>query len=123
MQRRSFSLAAVSFLVLTGCVSPTLPLPPPDAPLSLSVDVTTNEWTITGNCLQGALVTVFNEATGQGSVVEDRDLDGKYEIRLQATRCDLAWVQQTIGQDASAPTTFVIDETVNGIPVDPQACK
>jgi hypothetical protein len=125
MQRRSISrwFAAVSFLVVAGCVSPTLPLPPPDAPSGLSSQTAIGEWTVTGTCLQGALVTVFNEETGEGSVVEDRDQDGRYEVRIKAQRCDTAWVQQTLGQDMSAFTTFVIMETVNGLPVDPQACK
>jgi hypothetical protein len=87
------------------------------------VDTAAGEWTIAGTCLQGALVTVFNEETGEGSVIEDRDLDGRYEVRLKAQRCDTAWVLQTIGQDVSAPTTFVVVEKVNGLQVDPQACK
>lgn len=125
MQRRSNTrwFAAVSFLVLAGCVSPTLPLPPPDAPSGLSVQTATGEWTVTGTCLQGALVTVFNEETGEGAVVEDRDQDGFYQVRIKAQRCDAGWVQQVLGQDMSAPTTFVIMETVNGLPVDPTACK
>lgn len=124
MQRRSLTwFAAVSFLVLAGCVSPTLPLPPPDAPSGLAVETALGEWTVTGTCLHGALVTVFNEETGEGSVVEDRDQDGRYQVRIKAQRCDVGWVQQTLGQDASAPTTFVIMETVDGLPVDPQACK
>ena len=125
MQRRSFSrwFAAVSFLVLAGCVSPTLPLPPPGAPDWLSVETTAGEWTVKGTCLQGALVTVFNEETGEGSVIEDRDLDGLYEVRIKAQRCDAGWVQQAIGQDVSAPTPFVIVERENGLQVDPLACK
>jgi len=124
-QRRFFSrwFAAVSFLVLAGCVSPTLPLPPPDAPDGLSVETATGEWTVKGTCLHGALVTVFNEETGEGAVIEDRDVDGRYEVRIKAQRCDAGWVQQTLGQEASAPTPFVIVETVTGLPVDPQACK
>lgn len=125
MKRRTFSrwFAAVSFLVAAGCASPTLPLPPPDAPTSFSVQTATSEWTVTGSCIQGALVTVFNEATGQGVVVEDRDQDGLYEAVIKAQECDTGWVQQTVGQDASAPTTFVFTEKVNGLPVDPNACK
>lgn len=124
MKRRSCSRwFAVSFLVLAGCVSPTLPLPPPDAPFGFSVQTATGEWTVTGSCLKGALVTVFNEDTGEGAVIEDRDQDGQYEVRIQAQRCDSGWVQQTLGEDMSAPTPFVIQEMVNGLPVDPSACK
>ncbi len=125
MKRRPLTrwFAAVSFLVFAGCVSPTLPLPPPDAPSGFVVQTATGEWTVTGSCLQGALVTVFNEETGQGSVVEDRDHDGLYEVKIKAQRCDAGWVQQALGQDVSAPTTFVFMEKVNGLPVDPSACK
>jgi hypothetical protein len=125
MQRRSFSrwFAAVSFLVLAGCVSPTLPLPPPGAPDGLSVETATGEWKVAGTCVPGALVTVFNEVTGEGSVIEDRDADGRYEVLVKAQRCDTAWVLQSLGQDVSAPTTFVIVERVNGLAVDPTACK
>lgn len=125
MKRRSLCrwFAAVSFLVLAGCVSPTLPLPPPDAPSNLSVETATGEWTISGSCLQGSFVTVFNEVTGEGVVVEDRDQDGRYTVRIAAQRCDAAWVQHTLGQDVSAETPFVIMEMVNGLPVDAEACK
>lgn len=126
MQRRSLVrwFAAVALCVGAGCVSPTLPLPPPDAPLAISVNATlTDEWTVSGTCIKGALVTVFNEETGQGSVVEDRDLDGIYEVVIKGKRCDTGWVQQTQGQDVSAATTFVLMEMVNGLPVDPSACK
>ena len=125
MQRRSLFrwFAAVPLIVLVGCVSPTLPLPPPDAPSARSFDMSLGEWTVAGTCLQGALVTVFNEETGQGAVVEDRDLDGRYEVRIKGQRCDTAWVQQAQGQEVSSPTTFVLQETENGLPVDPTACK
>ncbi len=125
MKRRSVSrwFAAVSFLVLAGCVSPTLPLPPPDAPSNLAEDASTGLWTISGSCTQGSFVTVFNEVTGNGVVVEDRDQDGRYSVQIAAQRCDTAWVQNTLGQDVSAQTGFVIQEMVNGLPVDPQACK
>jgi hypothetical protein len=128
MQRRSLFrwFAAVTFLgclVGTGCVSPTLPLPPPDAPLAISGNPTLDEWTVSGTCIQGALVTVFNEETGEGSVVEDRDLDGRYEVRIKGQRCDTGWVQQSQGQEVSSSTTFVLVETVNGLPQDPTACK
>lgn len=68
-------------------------------------------------------MTVFNEETGEGAVIEDRDLDGRYEVILKGQRCDTAWVQQTQGEDVSSPTTFLLMETVNGLPVDPTACK
>lgn len=115
--------AAVSLLVLAACASPTLPLPPPDAPFGLVADATAGEWTVSGSCIRGALVTVFNEDTGEGEVIEDRDQDGLYEVKLKGQPCDTAWVLQMSSQQTSAPTTFVLAETANGLPVDPAACK
>ncbi len=125
MQRRPFfsRFAAAFLLGFVGCASPTIPLPPPGAPEGLFFDATTSEWTISGSCNAGALVTVFNEATGLGSVVEDRDQDGLYEVTIVATECDVAWVAQQVVQDISATNAFVIQAKVNGLPVDPAACK
>jgi hypothetical protein len=116
--------AAALALALAGCLSPTLPLPPPEPPDMITPDATgSGEWTISGPCLAGALVTVFNENSGVGAVVEDRDRDGRYEVRLEATACDLAWVEQVIGEDETARTTFVVQERTPSGPLDPSACK
>ncbi|MDI1451214.1 hypothetical protein [Polyangium sp. 6x1] len=126
MGRRSlFRLFAAAFLVaLPGCLSPTLPLPPPEAPDTISPQAATpGMWTISGSCLQGAIVIVFNERTGAGSVVEDRDGDGRYEVTIEAEVCDLAWVAQDLGEDESARATFVVQERTPSGPIDPSACK
>jgi hypothetical protein len=126
MGRRSLlrSLAAALFVALPACLSPTLPLPPPEAPDTISPQAASpGVWTISGSCLEGAIVIVFNEATGEGAVVEDRDRDGRYEAQIEASLCDLAWVAQDLGEDESARTTFVVqDRTPSGL-ADPSACK
>ncbi|MDC0747062.1 hypothetical protein [Polyangium mundeleinium] len=126
MGRRSLLrfLAAAFLAALPGCLSPTLPLPPPEPPDAISPQAATpGLWTISGPCLEGAIVIVFNERTGMGAVVEDRDRDGRYEVAIEAELCDLAWVAQDLGEDESARTTFVIQDRTPSGPADPSACK
>lgn len=86
-------------------------------------DGTTGElWQVSGTCLPGAEVTVFNTETERGVVVLDGDGDGRYSAILEATRCDLALVSQERDDEASADTGFVVQETTNGTPDDPGAC-
>jgi hypothetical protein len=111
---------------LAGCVSPTLPLPPPEEPESMQAlegegDATI--WQISGTCLPGAEVTVFNTETNRGVVLLDDDSDGHYTVLLEAARCDFALVSQERDDEESAETGFVIVETQNGTAVDPSACS
>lgn len=123
-QSRLARLVACLFLLgLASCLSPTLPLPPPEPPDTITAEAAPDTFRIAGSCLQGAMVTVFNEVSGVGAVVEDRDADGRYEVVIQAKLCDLGWVEQRVGADEAARTTFVIqDRTLSG-PLDPNACK
>lgn len=110
--------------LLAGCLSPTLPLPPPDRPDDMEPLLDAPEtWVLSGPCLEGALVTIFNERTGEGAVVEDRDRDGRYELEIEAQRCDVAWIEQSQGEEESGRTSFVIQEVTPSGPLDPNACK
>src|SRR5262245_56074977 len=100
MRRRSLlplALAAAFSLLGTGCLGPPLPLPPPEA--DSIVQSADGRWTISGSCHKGALVTVFNETQGQGIVMEDRGLTGRFVIKLTANLCDTGWITQEIDQD------------------------
>ena len=118
MQRRAalrlLSLA-VSLLAGAACLSPTLPLPPPEAPDVIRPSTETpGVWVISGDCTTGALVTVFNDRTRKGVVVEDTDQNGRYTVEIEAELCDLMLVSQEVATDEgfeSSPTTsFVIEE-------------
>ena len=125
MHRRTWLrlLAACGALAIASCVSPTLPLPPPEEPDVIHASTTiTGTWEVSGTCLAGGLVTVFNERTGRGVVIEDRANTGRYRVDLKADPCDLGWVAQELGQDTSARTTFVIQERTSAGPVDLSAC-
>ena len=125
--RRRFLLrigfvAALSALGATSCLSPTLPLPPPD------VDVSTEaadgqHWILSGTCTPGALVTVLNEETGLGVVFEDRLENGQWTVELEAQQCDRAWIAQQHGNDASGRTEFVIDTFSVDNPSGSGMCK
>jgi hypothetical protein len=125
MRRRALlavaALAAFATMV-ASCLSPTLPLPPPDQPESISL-ATNGFWQVSGNCVAGSIVTVFNTKTGILAGVEDLGQTGTYHITIPGTECDLAWVEQeTVEGVASAPTEFVLEAFANGQPVDPTAC-
>ncbi|MEP7125997.1 MAG: hypothetical protein ABJE95_34005 [Byssovorax sp.] len=110
MRRRpllSLALSAALALLATSCLSPTLPLPPPDVESVQSMDQ--RQWTVAGSCTPGAIVSVFDVTQNKGVLVEDVDLSGKFVVTLTATLCDQAWVSQVIGTETSAETPFVIE--------------
>jgi hypothetical protein len=115
-------LALAAALSLAGCLSPTLPLPPPDQPTIITAGATPGTWDVRGNCTVGARVTVFNEKTGRGVVVEDRGGSGSYQVTLEGAECDLAWVEEEVDQELSAPTGFVLAAHKPGDPSENPAC-
>ena len=122
-------LAAV--MALAGaCLSPTLPLPPPEEPDTMQPSKEDPDvWIVSGTCRPGAKVVVFDEDSNVGGVNLDEDRDGRYTVELvHAKRCDLVSVSQAVGTDsngeeASAETTFVLQEKTAAGVADPNACK
>lgn len=115
------ALVVAGVMGLGSCLSPTLPLPPPELPQNLH-DRGDGVWSVQGNCIAGAEVIVLNEATGLGAVILDVDQNGAYYVEIKATACDFITVAQSIGTDESAKTGFVIEELTNGVVDDPAAC-
>jgi hypothetical protein len=110
MRRRhllTFALAAASALLGASCLSPTLPLPPPD--VESIQQAGPKQWTIAGTCLPGAVVSVFNDTQSQGVLVEDTAQAGKFVVTLDADECDVGWVSQVLGTEASAQVSFVVE--------------
>jgi hypothetical protein len=111
MPRRSLiqlALGALFALGLASCLSPTLPLPPPE-PDSIQ-EAQAGQWTVSGSCSRGAIVTVFNKTQGHGVVAEDRDETGHYAITIEADLCDTGWVSETLHGETSGETNFVFDK-------------
>lgn len=110
MRRRhllTFALAAASALLGASCLSPTLPLPPPDVESIQQAGPT--QWTIAGSCLPGAVVSVFNDTRNQGVLVQDTALQGKFVVTLDADECDVGWVSQVVGAETSGQESFVVE--------------
>lgn len=113
--------ALVGALATTSCLSPTLPLPPPDVE-SATESAEPGIWQISGSCKPGALVIVLNDETGEGVVYEDRAESGKWFVDLPAELCDGAWVTQEHGNQSSARTNFVVDTISADQPNGSGAC-
>ena len=116
------ALAALSTLAASSCLSPTLPLPPPEVPSSITAGADPGTWDVSGDCDYGALVTVFNETTGRGVVVEDRARVGVYRVTLEGAKCDAAWVRQEVGGEESTSQTFVLAPYDASAPPGAPAC-
>jgi len=117
-------LLATLACVASSCLSPTLPLPPPEEPdtvqpLAHDPDV----WTVGGTCIPGAIVEVFNDTQSVGSVFADDQRTGRYSVEVRAKRCDLAWVKQDVEDESSGQTSFVIQEKNSAGVEDAGACK
>ena len=110
MRRRpllSFALAAVFAVLGASCLSPTLPLPPPDVE---SVQMSSpTQWTIAGSCQPGAIVSIFNDTQKQGVLYQDVALMGRYVVTLTADQCDMGWVSEVVGTEASGQTAFLVE--------------
>ena len=114
--------ALVGALATTSCLSPTLPLPPPDVDSSAE-STEPGIWQISGTCKPGALVIVMNDETGEGVVFEDRSESGKWFVQLPAEQCDSAWASQEFGNESSSRSNFAVDTISADQPNGSGACN
>lgn len=114
--------AALSATLLAGaCLSPTLPLPPPETPDEIRPSAEDpGAWEIAGDCYPEARVTLFNEDTRKGVVVECSD-NARYLAEIRAEPCDLISISQEVitdeGTEESGTTQFLIEERTQAGPV------
>jgi hypothetical protein len=119
--RRLFTLG----LLATGfvaCLSPTLPLPPPEAPTGVTASSDDGFWDVRGQCTPGAVVLVKNLATGVIAGTEDDDADGRYFVRIEGELCDPAEVSEIVEDESSDATYFVLQPVTNSEP-DSASCQ
>lgn len=110
MRRRhllTFAFAAASALLGASCLSPTLPLPPPD--VESIQQAGPRQWTIAGSCIPGAVVSIFNDTQKRGLLVEDTEELGRFVVQLDADACDVGWVSQVHKTETSGQIAFVVD--------------
>jgi hypothetical protein len=97
----------------SSCLSPAIPLPPPE--LNSVHEAGDGAWTISGTCSPGARVTVIDDRSGRGVVIEDRRMRGTFVVTLFARACDTATIIQEL-DDETSETGFVIQEHTFGSP-------
>lgn len=114
-RRRWLSLLLGLALAAPACLSPTLPLPPPEEPdgIELAED---GLWHVRGSCTPGAMVLVQNLATGAIDGIEDKNADGRYFIRVPGELCDPAEVFEVIDDTTSDRTFFLLEPKGDGLP-------
>jgi len=115
---------AVSLLAVAACLSPTLPLPPPEDPDTIQPSAEhSGYWRVSGECYTGAMVTLFNDRTRKGVVVEDTDRNGRFSVEIEADVCDLVMISQEVvteenGLETSSTSSFLIEERTSAGVVD-----
>lgn len=114
---------AASLFAGAACLSPTLPLPPPEVPDTIRPSAEREGmWQIGGHCIPGARVNLWNERTHRGVFADDTDRNGRYLLDIEAEPCDTLLVWQELasdgnGEEASAPRSFIVEErTPDGAP-------
>lgn len=112
MIRRSFALLLVVLaVVFAGCLAPTLPVPPPDVDEITAPAAGSDLWHVTGTCIPGAFVFVFNDTLGEGALFEDRDFTGKFGVDLKGEACDAIWVEQEESGERGQRENHVLEPT------------
>ncbi|WP_438021280.1 hypothetical protein WMF18_20370 [Sorangium sp. So ce315] len=111
--RFAFALAT-TLLAGAACLSPTLPLPPPEPADTMRPSDAEGKWLISGNCTPGARVSVFNERTQRGVIEDDVDGNGRYHVEIEAELCDTLLVWQELQEGSSVQDSeaqrFVVEE-------------
>ena len=102
---RRFVLLAGASIVVAGCLSPTLPLPPPVEPeIEL---VGTGQYLLTGEIPEPGIVFVLNQRSGDGGL---KLTDKKYAILVNALPKDPMQVWYQVGSDVSDIEEFEIPD-------------
>jgi hypothetical protein len=112
-------IAALAALA-PGCLSPTLPLPPPVVESVTEGD--TGSWEITGECLVGGDVLARNESTGNGQS-RPCSAAGFFSVPMTGAACDVINVVELMNDDElSSSGGTRLQPIANGIPINPGAC-
>ena len=103
---RRWLLAASLAFAASGCLSPTLPLPPPGAPDVSAVDHEGNV-TLTGAANPNAEVFAFDDRT-QGGAITTASQAGAFSMKLAAKIGDTIEVWQESGNERSSSVVVTV---------------
>ena len=117
MTRRTLfaALFGAALAMLGACLSPTLPLPPPEEPSEIAPSSTAGMWKVEGSCSAGAMVLIRNEHTGVITGTEDTHA-ARYAVEMAAAECDPATVFEVVDETMTAGTSFLVRAVINGVP-------
>jgi hypothetical protein len=106
-QNRRVFLGLLSSAAMTGCLSPTLPLPPPEQPEVTGPDPATGEVRLRGSVPQKSQIFAINLRSKdiRGEVVGS---DGRYDFFLPAQVGDEVSMFYRQGTDESQSLLFMI---------------
>lgn len=107
VSRRGFFLAA-AVLAVAGCLSPTLPLPPPSRPDVSSPDAA-GFVRITGSVQSDSVVFAENKRTGR-ITGQTTDETGDYDLELAARVGDRLSIWYTVGTIESPPVDVTVPD-------------
>jgi hypothetical protein len=104
-----------------GCLSPTLPLPPPV--VESVTEGASGYWEITGECFTGADVWVKNVSVpGTPGWTIACSATGLFNLAVAGKACDRVDVVQVMDQEFSPNGFARLQATQNATPVNPSAC-
>jgi hypothetical protein len=112
MLRRSFALLVLGGS-LAGCLSPTIPLPPPDEP-TITPSTEPNKVQLAGrNATAGAFIVVFNDnaSVPLSERVSGAQVDAKGNwscVMRYGTFGETATLYQEVNDERSTPRQFVV---------------
>ena len=103
-------LFGVLVTVAVACASPTLPLPPPEAP-AMTYGTTAGTVHLSGaNAEPGAFVVVINDGAGpvDKGVVSEVRASGTWDVDIVAKNGDVLTITQEFGKTVSTPLKLVV---------------
>jgi hypothetical protein len=98
----------LSLVVASGCnTTPTLPLPPPTA--SVSVPDEQGFALVEGEAQEDAYVSVLNETSREGLIIP-ADEEGRYSVKIKAESDDRLIIWQTIDGETGQQKRVVVPQ-------------
>jgi hypothetical protein len=101
----------LGLLLPSACLSPTLPLPPPDKPEKIEGPDSQGYVQMSGTMVPGAVAYARNQVTSEGSFKET-NADGFYQLRLRAEVGNGVLLWYTLNGERSQAVRFEIPAPV-----------